>query len=187
MTAKRLAAVHEHPAKAAPAPANAEHLHDALSRASFALDGASEVMGQLHGLFGAIRQQSSPDSEPLARIGEGLTSTWLDLLGDSAEGTRSLLDMPRPITPAATPATSTPPNLRPPARAVGTLPMEAYDTATLHLEKAETLLDLLLALDGSGAQQMLSAKALGCTFAALSDELASVRDALRHCHTQGET
>ncbi|WPP44047.1 hypothetical protein [Pseudomonas sp. AN-1] len=63
---------------------------------------------------------------------------------------------------------------------------DAYDTATLHLEKAETLVALLVALDGTGAQQNLSAKALGCTFVALSEELASVRAALRQYHQRGD-
>ncbi|WP_455232346.1 hypothetical protein [Geopseudomonas aromaticivorans] len=63
---------------------------------------------------------------------------------------------------------------------------DAYDTATLHLEKAETLVALLMALDGTGAQQNLSAKALGCTFASLCDELGTVRAALRKYRQRGD-
>ncbi|MNZ72464.1 hypothetical protein D3C78_908430 [compost metagenome] len=64
--------------------------------------------------------------------------------------------------------------------------MDAYDTAALHLEKAETLVALLMALDGTGAQQNLPAKALGLAFSSLCDELGTVRAALRKCRQRGD-
>lgn len=65
--------------------------------------------------------------------------------------------------------------------------IDQLDEATLHLEKAETLVALLIALDGKGAQQLLDAKSLGCAFTAISDELFSVREALRRLVQRGDT
>lgn len=64
--------------------------------------------------------------------------------------------------------------------------LDAYDKAALHLEKAETLVALLMALDGTGAQLNLSAKALGCTFTSLCDELGTVRAALQQYRKRGD-
>lgn len=64
--------------------------------------------------------------------------------------------------------------------------LDAYDAAALHLEKAETLVALLMALDGTGAQQNLSAKALGGAFTSLCDELGTVRAALRQYRQRGD-
>lgn len=65
--------------------------------------------------------------------------------------------------------------------------IDQLDEATLHLEKAETLVALLIALDGKGAQQLLDAKSLGGAFTAISDELFSVREALRRLVQRGDT
>lgn len=57
---------------------------------------------------------------------------------------------------------------------------DASDDATLALEKAETLVALLMATGGHGAQTVLDSKTLGRAIAHLSEHLADVRGALRH-------
>lgn len=56
---------------------------------------------------------------------------------------------------------------------------DAYDDATLALEKSETLVALLMAVGGQGAQTVMDSKTLGRAIAHLSEYLADVRGALR--------
>ena len=185
MMLKPLATVHRHPAPAAASEQHAEHLHDALWRAGNAQQGACNVMGQLHGLFAAIRKQGGAEALPLAQIGEGLTADWVDLLSDSAESALALCEARNAAAPMARPDSHQPPNAVPPAEAGAGLSMGAYDTATLHLEKAETLAEMLDTL-GHGGLQRLGSTHLASAISCLIDELTAVRKALELGRPRGD-
>lgn len=63
---------------------------------------------------------------------------------------------------------------------VGNSGGDTYDDATLALEKAETLVALLMAVGDQGAETVMDSKTLGRAIAHLSEYLADVRGALRY-------
>ncbi|SEJ33119.1 hypothetical protein SAMN04244579_03953 [Azotobacter beijerinckii] len=75
------------PEQALPQSVGAERysLGDELWSAAIDLEGAGDVMDQLHGLFVAIRKLGSEDTVQLALIGQYLTEEWSDLLSGKAQ------------------------------------------------------------------------------------------------------
>lgn len=182
---KPMATVREHPAKAAAPKRHAEQLHSELWSAAISLQGAGDIMDQLQGLFVAIRKLGGQETLQLARVGEGLAADWSDLLGSNAERALALCEEHKAAQPAAKPSSA--PALTPAVAAVpgSGLSMAAYDTATLHLEKAETLAEMLCAL-GSGGLDELTPTGIVGAFAALQGELIEVRAALEQGRTRGD-
>lgn len=148
----------------APSPLRAE-----LWSTAGALQGATEALQQLHGLFEAIRKLGGKDVQPLARIGAHLAMEWADTLDAHAEraiaqcNTVDSSPSPAPAAPAVKPA--------------AVLAMTAYDTATLHLERAETLAEMLCALGCKGINELTPAGFTGA-FDGLLGELIEIRAAL---------
>ncbi|MNZ21112.1 hypothetical protein D3C78_381780 [compost metagenome] len=161
----------------APSPLRAE-----LWSTAGALQGATEVLQQLHGLFEAIRKLGGQDVQPLARIGANLSMEWADTLDAHAERAIAQCNAvdngssPSPV-PAAPTARATEP--------VAVLSMAAYDTATLHLEKAETLAEMLGALGCEGINELTHTGVAGA-FSGLLGELIEIREALVQGRKRGE-
>ncbi|THG81555.1 hypothetical protein E5198_11965 [Pseudomonas sp. A-1] len=154
----------------APSPLRGELLSTADT-----LHGAGEVLQQLHGLFEAIRKLGGQDVQPLARIGANLAMEWADTLDAHAEraiAQCNAVDNGSSLTPA-TPATPTTKAAAP----VATLSMAAYDTATLHLERAETLAEILGVLGCKGINELTTSGVTGA-FDGLLGELVEIRAAL---------
>lgn len=151
----------------APSPLRGELLSTADT-----LHGAGEVLQQLHGLFEAIRKLGGQDVQPLARIGANLAMEWADTLDAHAEraiAQCNAVDNGSSPTPA-TPTTKA-------AAPVATLSMAAYDTATLHLERAETLAEMLGVLGCKGINELTTSGVTGA-FDGLLGELVEIRAAL---------
>lgn len=182
---KPMASVSEHPAKAAAPKRHAEQLHSELWSAAISLQGAGDIMDQLQGLFVAIRKLGGQETLQLARVGEGLAADWSDLLGSNAERALALCEEHKAAPPTAKPSSA--PALTPAVAAVpgSGLSMAAYDTATLHLGKAETLAEMLCALGSGGLDELTPAGIVGA-FAALQGELFEVRAALEQGRTRGD-
>ncbi len=137
-----------------------------------ALQGATDALQQLHGLFEAIRKLGGQDVQPLARIGANLAMEWSDTLDAHAEraiAQCNAVDNGSSPTPA-TPTTKA-------AAPVATLSMAAYDTATLHLERAETLAEMLGVLGCKGINELTTSGVTGA-FDGLLGELVEIRAAL---------
>lgn len=155
----------------APSPLCAE-----LWSTAGALQGATEALQQLHGLFEAIRKLGGKDVQPLARIGAHLAMEWADTLDAHAEraiaqcNTVDSSPSPAPAAPAAPAAAKA-------AKPAAVLAMTAYDTATLHLERAETLAEMLCALGCKGINELTPAGFTGA-FDGLLGELIEIRAAL---------
>lgn len=173
-TAKPMATVREHPAKTSAPKRHVENLRTELRSAGDSLQGAADVLEQLHGLFDAIRKLGGKETQQLARIGANLAIEWADTLGATAERAfvqcNAASDGSSPSPAPATPATKT-------NEPVAVLPMAAYDTATLHLERAETLAEMLGALGCKGINELTPAGVTGA-FDGLLGELIEIRAAL---------
>lgn len=185
MNAKPMDAVRHHPEKATATKQHADTLRDALRSSGNSLQGAGSIMGQLHGLFTAIRKQGGEETLPLAQIGEGLTADWSDLLDDSAASAFALCVAHNAAAPEVMPDNPLPANAAPPAESSTGLSMDAYDAATLHLEKAETLAEMLDTL-GHGGLQRLGSSHLASAISCLIDELTAVRKALEQGRQRGD-
>jgi hypothetical protein len=148
------------------------HLRGELLSTADTLHGAGEVLQQLHGLFEAIRKLGGQDVQPLARIGANLAMEWSDTLDAHAE--RAIAQGNAVDSGSSpTPATSTTKAAAP----VATLSMTAYDTATLHLERAETLAEMLGVLGCKGINELTTSGVTGA-FDGLLGELVEIRAAL---------
>jgi hypothetical protein len=159
----------------------ADLLRTKLWNADGSLHSAADVLEQLHGLFEAIRKLGGKESRQLARIGANLAMEWADTLGASAE--RAFVQSnetktgsaPAPLAAAATVA----------AGPVAILPLASYDAATLHLERAETLAEMLCALGSDGINQLTPTGVVGA-FEGLMGELVEIREALVQGCKRGE-
>ena len=179
-TAKPMATVREHPAKTSAPKRHVENLRTELRSACDSLQGAADVLEQLHGLFDAIRKLGGKETQQLARIGANLAIEWADTLDAHAEraiAQCNTVDNGSSPTPATPTTQATAP--------VAVLSMAAYDTATLHLEKAETLAEMLDTL-GHGGLQRLGSTHLASAISCLIDELTAVRKALELGRPRGD-
>jgi hypothetical protein len=155
-----------------------DRLRAELWSAAGSLQGAADVLGQLHGLFEAIRQLGGKESLQLARVGANLALEWADTLGATAErafaqGNETKTgSAPAPLATAAGPG-------------VLLLPLADYDTATLHLERAETLAEMLCALGSEGINRLAPGGVVGA-FDGLQGELVEIREALVQGRKRGE-
>ena len=171
-TAKPMATVREHPAKTSAPKRHVENLRTELRSACDSLQGAADVLEQLHGLFDAIRKLGGKETQQLARIGANLAIEWADTLDAHAEraiAQCNTVDNGSSPTPATPTTQATAP--------VAVLSMAAYDTATLHLERAETLAEMLGALGCEGINELTPAGVAGA-FDGLLGELIEIRAAL---------
>lgn len=182
---KPMATVREHPAKAAAPKRHADQLRAELWSAAISLQGAGDIMDQLQGLFVAIRKLGGQETLQLARVGEGLAADWSDLLGGNAERAIALCEEHKATPPTAKPSSAPAPSPVAAAAPGTVISMAACDTATLHLEKAETLAEMLCAL-GSGGLDELTPSGIAGAFAALQGELFEVRAALEQGRTRGD-
>lgn len=146
-----------------PSPLRAE-----LWSTAGALQGATEALQQLHGLFEAIRKLGGQDVQPLARIGTNLAMEWADTLDAHAERAIAHCNTASPAVAALAAKAADP---------IAVLSMAAYDAATLHLEKAETLAEMLGALGCEGINELTPAGVAGA-FDGLLGELIEIRAAL---------
>lgn len=157
----------------------ADRLRIELQGAADTQQSASDVMQQLHGLFEAIRKLGGQETLQLACVGAGIALDWADILSTSAESAFARCHETKgDSTSAPIPAqTATAP--------IATLSMAAYDTATLHLEKAETLAEMFCVLGPSGLGELTPSGIAGA-FAALQGELFEIREALVQDRKRGE-
>lgn len=170
--------------KAAKAPACLETVVE-LKNDAGSMQSAADIMNQLHALFVAIRKLGGQETQQLARVGEGLAADWSDLLSDSAESAFTLFAEHDATSPATEPANHLPPCPAAPAEPRAVLPMDAYDAATLHLEKAETLAEMMCVLGPDGFYQLTPSSIAGA-FLTLQGELIEIRAALNQRVPRGD-
>ena len=144
------------------------------------LQGAGRQLEQLHGLFEAIRKLGTADPHQLASMGADLTLDWADLLATGADRAFALSGSTNAATSVPQAADTPPPAGEPGAG----LTLAAYDTATLHLEKAITQVEMLCALGSTGIQQLTPAAIAGA-FSGLLGELTTISEALAHGRSRG--
>lgn len=166
---------------AAAQPQSADRLQSELWSVAGSLQGTADVLEQLHGLFDAIRKLGGKETQPLARIGANLAIEWADTLGATAERACALCNEDKADNTPATITAAVPPTGGP----VTTLPMADYDAATLHLEKAETLAEMLGVLGCEGINE-LTPTGVTAAFDGLLGELVEIRAALVQGRKRGE-
>lgn len=157
----------------------ADRLRTKRRNADGSRHSAADVLEQLHGLFEAICKLSGKESRQLARIGANLAMEWADTLGASAE--RAFVQSNETKTGSAPTVVAAPAAASP----VAILPLAGYDAATLHLERAETLAEMLCALGSDGINQLTPTGVVGA-FEGLMGELIEIREALVQGCKRGE-
>lgn len=140
-----------------------QDMGDAISQ----LEAARSVLQQLRGLFVAIGKLGNDDTADLAGLGVAIAEDWANVLDVDVERFSGLFDSARDASSG---------------RSGG----DAYDDATLALEKAQTLATMLMTIGGQSAQTAMDAGTLGRAFTHLVGELADVRDGLTAAHRLGD-
>lgn len=127
------------------------------------LSAARCVMGQLRDLFAAISKLGSDDAAALALIGKGMADDWANVLDVAVEDFGALL-----TSPAASAASG---------RSGG----DAYDDATLALERAQVLVCLLMSAPTNGVAPGVQQRSI----AHIHEALCDAKDAVSLAQYQG--
>lgn len=119
-----------------------------LQRLSGSMQGGAAVLERLRGLFAAIGKLGNHDTKPLAELGQGVAFDWAELLDTSGAqafaAAAPLQPTAAPADPAPAPAPAEPaPAAQLQRQPLICLPMDAFDSTTLHLDKAQTLAEML--------------------------------------------